>query len=99
MERQHMHENIGLKLDEDLERRIETFARQQGRTPADVVREAFREYEANHNGGHSQAAAVQSGETVYDRWNRAGLIGCINDPNLPSDLSTNPKYMEGFGRD
>jgi hypothetical protein len=26
----------------------------------------------------------------------AGLIGCIEDG--PSDLSTNPKYMEGFGK-
>jgi hypothetical protein len=34
-------------------------------------------------------------ESAYDAFRRAGLIGCIKDG--PSDLSTNPKYMEGFG--
>jgi hypothetical protein len=34
-------------------------------------------------------------ESAYDAFKRAGLIGCIKDG--PSDLSTNPKYMEGFG--
>jgi hypothetical protein len=34
-------------------------------------------------------------ESAYDAFERAGLIGCIKDG--PSDLSTNPKYMEGFG--
>jgi len=30
---------------------------------------------------------------------RAGLIGCIKAaPRSPTDLSTNPKHMEGFGR-
>lgn len=34
-------------------------------------------------------------DSAYDAFKRAGLIGCIKDG--PSDLSTNPKYMEGFG--
>jgi hypothetical protein len=33
--------------------------------------------------------------TLYDSLCRRGLIGCIDGG--PSDLSTNPKYMEGFG--
>jgi hypothetical protein len=34
-------------------------------------------------------------ETVYDALVRTRLLGCIGD--VPSDLSTNPKHMEGFG--
>lgn len=33
--------------------------------------------------------------TLYDALNARGLIGCIDGP---PDLSTNPKYMEGFGQ-
>jgi len=35
--------------------------------------------------------------SLYDALNERGLIGSITD--APADLSTNPKYMEGFGAD
>jgi hypothetical protein len=35
--------------------------------------------------------------TLYDALNARGLIGFMTD--APSDLSTNPIYMEGFGKD
>lgn len=35
--------------------------------------------------------------TLYDAFNERGLIGFMTD--APEDLSTNPKYMEGFGQD
>ena len=34
--------------------------------------------------------------SLYDALKERGIIGCITDG--PSDLSTNPKYMEGFGQ-
>ena len=40
---------------------------------------------------------VASGRTLFDAFNDDGMIGSITD--APSDLSTNPKYMEGFGED
>lgn len=42
---------------------------------------------------------VENGKvrTLYDALEARGLIGFMIDG--PSDLSTNPKYMEGFGRD
>ena len=36
------------------------------------------------------------GETSYEILSRHGLIGCIHD--TPPDLSTNRKYMQGYGR-
>jgi hypothetical protein len=38
-------------------------------------------------------------QTVFDVMVRSGLIGCLKGmPHTPTDLSTNPKHMEGFGR-
>jgi hypothetical protein len=49
------------------------------------------------NGGHSQAthSDANSSETLFDRLNRKGLLATVEGG--PCDLSTNPKYMEGFG--
>jgi putative addiction module CopG family antidote len=45
-------------------------------------------------------ATQDTEETAYDVARRAGLIGCLKGaPHSPTDLSTNPKHMEGFGRD
>ena len=46
---------------------------------------------------HSKQATPTE-ETAFDRMERAGLIGCLKGmPGTPTDLSTNPKHMEGFG--
>ncbi len=44
----------------------------------------------------SGANVVCDSPTLFDLLDAAGLIGCIKD--APSDLSTNPQFMEGFGR-
>jgi predicted DNA-binding antitoxin AbrB/MazE fold protein len=36
------------------------------------------------------------GESFYDAAARLGYVGCIK--GTPGDLSTNKKYMEGFGK-
>lgn len=38
-----------------------------------------------------------AGRTLFDAFNDHGMIGSITD--APEDWSTNPKYMEGFGKD
>jgi hypothetical protein len=46
----------------------------------------------------AKKVAAAAEETVFDRLERAGLIGCLKGtPGTPTDLSTNPKHMEGFG--
>jgi hypothetical protein len=54
----------------------------------DCLRQWRSNRDATRNGG-----AV---ETPYAKAQRLGLIGCIKEG--PKDLSTNPKYMEGFGK-
>jgi len=89
-----MHRDHGLPLDADLERRVEAFARATNSTPSDVLRTAFEEYGVNHNGCREVAVGEES---AYAAFTRADAIGCVK--GSPSDLSTHPKYMEGFGRD
>ena len=49
----------------------------------------------------SQPAPDRNGadqqKSLYDALKERGIIGSITD--APSDLGTNPKYLEGFGRD
>jgi predicted DNA-binding antitoxin AbrB/MazE fold protein len=41
------------------------------------------------------AESTQSEPSLFDVLDAAGLVGCITD--APPDLSTNRKYLEGFG--
>jgi predicted DNA-binding antitoxin AbrB/MazE fold protein len=38
----------------------------------------------------------EASPTLYEILDEVGLVGSIED--APPDLSTNPKYMEGFGK-
>lgn len=59
----------------------------------EVLSEALRSYRparAKDGNGEKQ-------KLFYDALQESGLIGIVKD--APPDLSTNPKYMEGFGRE
>ena len=55
------------------------------KSESEVVREALEAYLSN----------APDGLSAYDLALRAGLIGFVK--LSPPDLSTNPKYFEGFG--
>jgi len=93
MKQESSRGHSSLKLGAELERRAEELGRMNGLSAADIVREALDEYASRHGNGTKAAGA----DTLYDRAQRAKLIGCLK--GAPSDLSTNPKYMEGFGRE
>jgi len=66
------------------------------------MRRLARELESKiaSTGKPAAAAAADAEESAFDVASRAGLIGCIQGaPRSPTDLSTNPKHMEGFGRE
>jgi Arc/MetJ-type ribon-helix-helix transcriptional regulator len=78
----------------------------------DVIRDALarlkqalpkRARKARKSAKHSlpaPPAKPDTEETAYDVASRAGLIGYLKGARRsPLDLSTNPKHMEGFGRD
>ena len=64
---------------------------QQSGKPWDTVLD-----EALSSFGQIASVKPQDGESVYDAMLRLGLLGSISDG--PSDLSTNPEYMEGLWR-
>lgn len=78
-------ERLGVRVDAQTKRRLQLEASAKGISPSDVVREAIEQY----------LQAREGEETMLDRLNRLGIVGYAKD--LPTDYSTNPKYMKGFG--
>jgi hypothetical protein len=80
-------ERINVRVDQRLKEQLEAEAREKGVSPSDVVRQVLEE--------HLRQRTPR--ETCLDIARRLGIIGSAK--GLPADLSTNPKHMEGFGRD
>jgi hypothetical protein len=80
-------ERINVRVDPRLKQQLEAEAREKGVSPSDIVRQVLQE--------HLQQRAPR--ESAYDLAKRLGILGSAK--GLPADLSTNPKHMEGFGRD
>jgi hypothetical protein len=76
---------ISLKVTEDLLRKLERTARERGQSKSEVVRAALEQF---LNGAGPAQRPMSALELAGD------LVGCVEGPG---DLSTNPKYMEGFG--
>jgi metal-responsive CopG/Arc/MetJ family transcriptional regulator len=80
-------ERINVRVDQRLKQQLEAEAKEKGVSPSHIVRQALEE--------HLQRRKPR--ETCLDIAMRLGIIGSAK--GLPRDLSTNPKHMEGFGRD
>jgi len=77
---------LSIRVRPKLRRELRGFSSATGRRESEIVREALEEYlDAN---GRS--------ETCFDIARRSGLVGAVED--APTDLSTNPKHLRGFGR-
>jgi hypothetical protein len=78
---------ITVDIDEQLHNKLAALAVQSGLPESAVIRQAIEQFISHQ----------ETPVTCYDVAKQAGLIGSVQ--GLPPDLSTNPKYMEGFGRD
>lgn len=76
---------ITLKLPEVLDRKLEFVSKKRGRSKSQIVREALEQSFNNHR--------TNDQPSCYDLI--ADLIGSCRGPR---DLSTNPKYMKGYGK-
>ena len=82
----HMKDDrITVRFPPELRRRLKAAARRTGTRESDLVRGAVE----------SQLAAQENSLTAYDHAKKAGLIGAVK--GTTRDLSTNPKYFDGFG--
>ena len=79
-------ERINVRVEEHLKRQLEAEAREKGVRPSDIVRQALEE--------HLRRRTPR--ENCRQLAERLGILGSVK--GLPPDLSTNPDYMEGFGR-
>ncbi len=75
---------ISLKLPDAVATKLEAETQKQGVSKSLMVREALAEYFVSHT--------KQKAGSVLDL--AGDLCGCASGP---SDLSTNPEYLEGFG--
>ena len=79
---------ISLKLPAGLHAKLDRAAKQSKQSKSEVVRAALEQY---LNG----AQPGRSDRTLSALQLAGDLVGCAEGPG---DLSTNPKYMEGFGQ-
>ena len=77
---------ISLKLPAGLHAKLECAAKQRKRSKSDVMRAALEQYLTGERASERPISAL---ELAGD------LVGCAEGPE---DLSTNPKYMEGYGK-
>jgi hypothetical protein len=64
----------------------------------DQMRRLARELESRMAAATGISDGRDAEDTAFDVASRAGLIGCIKGaPRSPTDLSTKPAHMEGFG--
>ncbi len=73
---------ISLKLPNELSLKLERAAKKRSQSKSELVRAALETF---LNGDQPLSALDLAGD----------LVGCFEGPG---DLSTNPKYMEGYGK-
>ena len=78
-------DRITVRLSPETRRQLRSAARRGGKRESDWVRDAVERH----------LAAEERTLTAHDHAKKAGLIGVIK--GKVRDLSTNPKYFEGFG--
>jgi hypothetical protein len=77
-----MMKTISLKLPDELCKKLERAARKRSQSKSEVVRAALTQF-------------LERDQPISVLDLAGDLVGCIEGP---VDLSTNPKYMEGYGR-
>ena len=78
-----MEERQTIRTSRELRQKIDHHARVSQQDPSKIVRDALEHY-------------LKPSQSAHDAFKKAGLIGIAK--TRPRDLSTNKKYMEGFGR-
>ena len=78
---------LSVRVDRWVKQGLEAEALEKGFSVSEIVRDALTAYVRRR----------ECEESCSDLARRLGILGVYKDG--PSDLSTNPEYMEGFGRD
>ena len=84
-----------IKLSAEYRRMLAQLADRLGKSPQDILDEALGRYADVPDAVKS--ANNSSGKSLFEAMQEVGAVASCADG--PSDLSTNPEYMEGFGKD
>jgi predicted DNA-binding protein len=79
-------DRITVRVPQALTTRLRNRSRAKGTTESELVREALENYLGSSGGERS----------AYNLAEEAGIIGFAR--NAPRDLSTNLRYLKGFGK-
>ena len=79
-----------LTIDDDAYAELSRRAEERGMTAEEWLNRTY----AKPN--HPPLTPPPPGQSLYDAFKAAGVIGCVKGG--PTDVATNPKYMEGYGR-
>ena len=91
---QQATEWFGMRLTPDQKAQIERLAEQRDSTQKDAVMRLVEQAVVDDE--EEEPIEAEPGSFLE----AAGdLIGSIDDPDVPTDLSSNPEHMEGYGRD
>ena len=74
--------------------RLAEIAELTGKDCSTVVDELLSSVPLPASQGNGSSQTAEKPRTAYEAFAAVGAIGCFDGP---PDLSTNPKYMEGFG--
>ena len=77
---------LSLKLPEALDRKLAAAVRRRGTRKSELVRQALERYLEDSQDVRRGSFLDLAGD----------LVGCVKD--APADLSSNPRYLAGFGR-
>jgi metal-responsive CopG/Arc/MetJ family transcriptional regulator len=77
---------VTVRLSSDLRQRLKSAAKRRGTAESELVREAVE----------NQLATENPEPSAFELMEESGLIGLVRQ--APSDLSTNAKHFDGFGR-
>lgn len=87
------NKRIICRISDQLDLDLQKLASSLHQPEAEIIRQALEEF--------INRAHVKNGESWYQKAKRFRVMGkrghSIKDNDLPSDLSTNKKYFEGFG--
>jgi RHH-type rel operon transcriptional repressor/antitoxin RelB len=85
---------LGVRLDDELERRLTSVARSQGRSKSDIAREAVRRYVERHDSAfwaeakrQSLAAAAMGWSKDDEEWESLGAAWDDPEPVLKRDAA------------
>lgn len=93
---QQATESFRMRLTPAEKAKIKRLAERKGSTQKEAVLAAVERELATETDEKADAIEPQPGSFLEAA---SDFVGIIDDPDVPSDLSSNPKYMEDYGKD